>query len=356
MECLAVIPLCVKMDSLEAYNEKKNRLILELKNSPDAVGLDKSSSNLFRSRNQKNTSKINVRYFNQVINIDAENLLAEVEGMTTYEGLVNETLKFDLMPAVVPELKSITIGGAASGVGIESSSFKYGLVHETIQEIDVLLSSGDVITCTKNNKFKDLFFAFPNSYGTFGYALKVKVKLVPVKKYVKLNHILYDNAKDYFKDLDKICGKKEYDFVDGTVFNENEMYITLGKFVDEAAFVSNYKYMGIYYKSIRNIKEDYLTMLDYIWRWDPDWFWCSSHFLVQNPIIRFIFGKFCLKSTFYWKLMSFSRKYKIAETISRVLPKTYSESIIQDVEIPIENCKGFVDFFHKNIDGKQNLY
>ena len=36
------------------------------------------------------------------------------------------------MPAVVPQLKSITLGGAVAGVGIEATSFRYGLVHDTI--------------------------------------------------------------------------------------------------------------------------------------------------------------------------------------------------------------------------------
>jgi len=42
----------------------------------------------------------------------------EVEGMCTYEDLVDATLPFGFMPCVVPELKTITIGGAISGIGL----------------------------------------------------------------------------------------------------------------------------------------------------------------------------------------------------------------------------------------------
>ena len=62
--------------------------------------------------------------------------------MTTYEELADETLKYGLLPTVVPQLKTITIGGAISGIGIESSSFKYGLVHETVEEMEILLGDG----------------------------------------------------------------------------------------------------------------------------------------------------------------------------------------------------------------------
>ena len=70
---------------------------------------------------------------------------ADVEGMTTYEDFVDETLKHGLMPAVVPQLKTITIGGAVAGMGIEATSFHYGLVHETVLEMEILLASGETV-------------------------------------------------------------------------------------------------------------------------------------------------------------------------------------------------------------------
>jgi len=337
---------------LAEYERKKRQLIkefaLKIKDNKK-IRLGKSTSNLFRHR-KRNNSTINVREFNNVINVDAKNLIAEVEGMTTYEELVKDTLKHGVMPTVVPELKSIPIGGALTGVGIESSSFKYGLVHETITETEILLSDGSTAICTADNKHKDLFFGFPNSYGTLGYALKLKVKLIPVKKYVKLTHLKFTNAKDYFNKLQQLCRQKDiFDFVDGSIFNERELYITLGQFVDKAPFVSDYKYMNIYYRSIQKKNIDYLTISDYIWRWDSDWFWCSKHFGAQNMILRFLAGKWLLKSTSYWKIRAWNSKYKIGEKLGKILRSQKRESIVQDVEIPIENCEEFIAFFHKEI-------
>ncbi|MEA3515539.1 MAG: FAD-binding oxidoreductase [Nanoarchaeota archaeon] len=337
---------------LAGYEKKKKQLIeefaLKIKDNKK-VRLGKSTSNLFRHR-KNNHSIINVREFNNVINIDAENLIAEVEGMITYEELVKETLKHGVMPTVVPELKSITLGGAVTGIGIESSSFKYGLVHETITEMEILLSDGSIAICTAENKHKDLFFGFPNSYGTLGYALKLKVRLIPVKKYVQITHLKFAGAKDYFNKLQQLCMQKDlFDFIDGTIFNEHELYITLGKFVDKAPYVSNYKYLNIYYKSIQSKNTDYLTISDYIWRWDSDWFWCSKHFGAQNMILRFLAGKWLLKSTTYWKIRKWNSKYKIGEKLGKILRTQKSESVVQDIEVPIENCEEFVAFFHKEI-------
>ena len=342
------------MESLTSYQQKKAELVKTLQSAGDQkIGLNKSTSNLFRQRQQSGTHKIDVKRFNNVISIDKENMIAEVEGMTTYEALVEETLRQGLLPTVVPELKSITIGGAVSGVGIESSSFKYGLVHETVTGIEVLLGDGRVVVCTPDNEYRDLFYGFPNSYGTFGYILKLKVKLRPVRKFVKLEHHRYNQAEKYFKDLQQFCaaaraGSGSYDFIDGTIFNAGEQYITLGTFVDEAPTVSDYTYRQIYFRSIQEKKIDYLTALHYIWRWDYDWFWCSKHFYMQNPVMRLLFGKFALRSTVYGKISAWSGKFEILGKIQRALGHR-AESVIQDVQIPLENCLAFMEFFHQEI-------
>jgi len=252
-----------------------------------------------------------------------------------------------VMPAVVPQLKSITIGGAVAGVGIEASSFKYGLVHETVLEMEVLLGDGRVVVCTPKNEHKDLFFGLPNSYGSLGYILKLKAKTVPVKKYVRLSHIRHRDADAYFQDLER-CRREKVDFVDGVIFSRDELYLTLGTFVDEVPYTSDYTYKNIYYRSIRNNTTDYLTTHDYIWRWDTDWFWCSRNFLMQNPLVRRLAGKSLLNSVAYTKIMRWNGKWELTRWANRLLG-VHTESVIQDVDIPIKNAPAFVDFFHREI-------
>ena len=337
------------------YQQKKEALSCvfkqKMKDQKPTVSLQKNTSNLFRNRSQRK-NKIDVRSFNQVLYVDRDNLLAEVEGMTTYEDLVNETLKYGCLPTVVPELKSITIGGALSGVGVESSSFRYGLVHETITEFEVLLGDGRVICCKPDNEHKDLFYAFPNSYGTLGYALKVMVRLIPIKKYIKLTHQHFSNPQQYYAELNRLCMINHVQgpiaYIEGSIFDKNDLTITQAEFIDEAPFVNNYHYMKIYYCSIQKKKTDYLTVLDYIWRWDPDWFWCSKFFLMQNPVLRFLLGKFMLKSSVYWKIKRLTHRNLIIKYLVKLFDKP-SESVIQDVGIPIEDAPEFLDFFHNHI-------
>jgi len=304
----------------------------------ERIGLRKSTSNLFRRRSQAGKHFVDVRGFNRVLAIDPRLMTADVEGMITYEALVDETLKHGLLPAVVPQLKTITVGGAVSGLGIESSSFKFGLVHETVEEMEILLGDGRLVTCSCQEN-PDLFFGFPNSYGTLGYALRLTIRLIPAKPYVHLTHTRFTDLESYFARVAKRA-ESGVDYLDGTIFSRGEMYVTEGEFAEHAPPVSDYTYMDIYYRSIQRKAEDWLTAKDYIWRWDTDWFWCSKHFYVQKPGIRRLF-KWALNSRTYQRIMRLSYN---------ILPDSGgTESVIQDVDIPIGKAPEFFDFLLSEI-------
>ena len=170
-------------DALAAHAAKRDSLAQSLKATREEnrgpVALAKETSNLFRDREAGARRRLDVRGFNQVLRISDG--AVEAEGMIPYENLAAACLQRGVMPAVVPQLKTITLGGAVAGVGIESSSHRQGLVHDTMLELDVLLGDGSIVNCSAHNAHSDLFFGFPNSYGTLGYALRVKAKTLPVR-------------------------------------------------------------------------------------------------------------------------------------------------------------------------------
>jgi FAD/FMN-containing dehydrogenase len=325
-------------ETVRSHEEKCARLAAEIavaraRGLP--IGLRKSTSNLFRRRDRAGQVGVDVGGFNRVLKIDRASLTAEVEGMTTYEDLVDATLPHSLLPAVVPQLKTITIGGAISGLGIESSSFRFGLVHETVEEMEILLGDGRIVVCSPRQE-PDLFYGFPNSYGTLGYALRARIRLIPAKRYVHVTHTRFSDPETSFEAVADV----RTDYLDGTIFSGSEIYLTQGVSTDQAPQVSDYTYMDIYYRSIQRKSEDWLTARDYIWRWDTDWFWCSKHFYVQKPAVRF-FARPMLNSRAYQRLMRLSQ---------RLLPDSRgTESVIQDVEIPIENAPEFFRFLMSEI-------
>jgi FAD/FMN-containing dehydrogenase len=291
-----------------------------------------------------------VRAFRDVLAVDAAAGTLDAEGMVTYEDLVDACLERGVMPAVVPQLKTITLGGALAGVGIEASSHRYGLVHDTALELEVLLGDGRIVTCTPKNEYADLFFGFPNSYGTLGYALRVKAKAVPVQPYVRIEHLPFTDAERFFAALGERLRAGDADFVDGTVFSPQRMFLTLGRFAASAPYTSDYTYERIYYRSIAARREDFLTARDFIWRWDTDWFWCSKNLLAQNPLVRRLaYGRKRLGSRTYTKIMRWNSRVGLTKKLER-LAGLHSESVIQDVDIPLERAAEFLAFYAREIN------
>lgn len=332
-----------------SHADKLRRLAEQIAANSGAapIGLAKDTSNLFRDRKPTAKRRLDVRAFDEVLAVNAEERWVEVEGMTPYVKLVDAMLEHGVMPAVVPQLKSITIGGAAAGVGIEATSFRYGLVHETLQELEILLPDGRVVVATPDNEHRDLFYGFPNSYGTLGYALRLKALAVPVKPYVQVTHTRHSDPAAFFAALESACDS-DADFVDGVVFGPNELVLSEARFVDEAPWTSDYTFEKIYYRSLRERDTDTLATRDYIWRWDTDWFWCSKNLGAQNPLVRRLLGRERLNSVFYTKMMRWNSRWGLTRRLDKLLGR-HRESVIQDVDIPIQNARAFLDFFHREI-------
>ena len=178
--------------------------------------------------------------------------------MTTYEDLADATLPHGLMPLVVPQLKTITLGGAVTGLGIESTSLRSGMPHESVLEMQILTGDGRVVVACADNEHSDLFFGFPNSYGTLGYSLALTIELEPVKPYVHLRHFPFTDPKSCTDAIAEIAVTGKYaghraDFVDGTAFSPGELYLTVGAFSDKAPWVSDYTRQKVFYQSQRGL-------------------------------------------------------------------------------------------------------
>ncbi|BBX67938.1 FAD-linked oxidase [Mycolicibacterium psychrotolerans] len=316
------------------------------------VRLAKPTSNLFRVRAKSTAPGLDVSGLTDVISVDPVARTAEVAGMCTYEDLVAATLPHGLAPLVVPQLKTITLGGAVTGLGIESASFRNGLPHESVLEMDILTGTGDVVRASPTEN-PDLFHAFPNSYGTLGYSVRLTIELEPVKPFVALRHVRFHAIDALIEAMDRIIetggfNGERVDYLDGVVFSADESYLCLGVQSATPGPVSDYTGQQIYYRSIQHPsgeKHDRLTIHDYLWRWDTDWFWCSRAFGAQDPRIRRFWPRGLRRSSFYWKLIGYDQRFDIADRIEKRNGRPPRERVVQDVEVPIERTAEFVEWF-----------
>ena len=328
---------------------------------PDAtVRLAKPTSNLFRTRARRDAPGLDTSGLTGVIGVDRANRTADVQGMCSYETLVAATLPHGLSPLVVPQLKTITVGGAVTGLGIESASFRNGLPHESVLEMDILTGTGDIVRATPD-EHADLFRSFPNSYGTLGYSVRLKIELEPVKPFVALRHLRFTCLTELVDAMDRIIETGGFsgdrvDYLDGVVFSADESYLCIGIQSATPGPVSDYTGNNIYYQSIRHHdgeKHDRLTIHDYLWRWDTDWFWCSRAFGAQNPRIRRWWPRRYRRSSFYWKLIGYDQRFDIADRIEarsfRSPGRSLHERVVQDIEVPIARTAEFLEWFLGNV-------
>jgi FAD/FMN-containing dehydrogenase len=203
----------------------------------------------------------------------------------------------------------------------------------------------------------DLFHAFPNSYGTLGYSVRLKIELEPVKPFVALRHLRFTSLPEMVATMDRIVDTggidgSPVDYLDGVVFSADESYLCLGVRTSTPGPVSDYTGQDVYYRSIQHAsgeKHDRLTIHDYLWRWDTDWFWCSRAFGAQNPTIRRFWPRRFRRSSFYWKLIAYDRRFDIADRIEKRNGRPPLERVVQDIEVPIGRTAEFLDWFGENV-------
>ncbi len=318
------------------------------------VRLAKSTSNLFRPRRQVSRQGLDVSGLAGVVSVDPVGRTADVQGMCTYEHLVDATLPYGLVPLVVPQLRTITLGGAVTGLGIESPSFRNGLPHESVLELDVITGAGEHLTVRADNEHAALFSAFPNSYGSLGYATRLRIRLEPVRPHVALRHVRLDGLDALPEIVSKVVATREHngqpvDFLDGVAFSPGEVYLTLASWADEVPATSDYTGQDVYYRSIRERRTDALTAEDYLWRWDTDWFWCSAAFGAQHAAVRRLWPARWRRSDVYHRIVGLENRHRVKARYDGWRGRPPRERVVQDVEVPLERAPDFLRWFDAEV-------
>jgi FAD/FMN-containing dehydrogenase len=330
-----------------AYEDRKRLLVESLSASAGGVSLGKrTSSNLFRYQPRARAgNRVDLSGFNRVLHVDAGRRLLEVEGLATFEAIVDHTLPHGLVPLVTPELKHITVGGAIVGIGIESNCYRHGFVHDGLLEAEVLLPGGRIVTCSAEVE-PELFRALPNSYGTLGYILRARMRLMPALPYVHLRTERFDDLDAYLAAMRAATQRDDLDFVEGIFYSASRLFLTLSRFVDQPPRVDDIVRRNIFYRLVEREPDVYLAAKDYLFRYDPDWFWN----LPETPaysLFRRLAPAAMRNSGFYKRYVDAK-----ARLLARLAPgrREIEEPLIQDWEVPWEHAAELTRFALREVD------
>jgi FAD/FMN-containing dehydrogenase len=273
---------------------------------------------------------IDIGDLNAILHVDPAARTCVAEAGVTFVDLVGETMRHGLVPVVVPELKTITIGGAVSGCSLESTSFKYGGFHDTCLEYEVITATGQVLVCTPENENQLMFQMMHGTFGTLGILSKLTFRLIPAKPFVKVVYEKYRRLSDYMAAIRRHCDAEDVDFMDGIVHRPDELVLSVGTFVAEAPYANHYDWMKIYYLSTRERSEDYLRTEDYLFRYDRG---------VTN-----VHPKSWLGRLFLGKFLDSSQLLRLAEKANGLLPSERPD-VTLDVFIPFSRVSSFLAWY-----------
>lgn len=293
-----------------------------------------------------------------VLEVDTENMTVRCEPMATM-GQVSLTLQpLGLALAIVPELEQLTVGGLVMGTGVETSSHRRGLFQHVCTQYELLLPDNSVVTCSETEN-PDLFYAVPWSYGTLGFLLSATIKVIPAKKYVRLEYHPYTRLPELSTRFTHEASRPDsHMFVEALLYSRHDGVLMTGDMVDEVGADGKYNPIGKWYsewfftqvekhlkrfqKGDKKTAVEYIPLRDYYHRHTRSLFWELQDIIPfgNHPLFRLTFG---------WLMPPEVSLLKLTQpaAVARLYERSH---VIQDMLVPVEHLEDAVQKFHEEFE------
>ncbi|MDJ0899921.1 MAG: FAD-binding protein [Xenococcus sp. MO_188.B8] len=173
---------------------------------------------------------IDLRSLNKIYTIEGIELdLASVwvEAGVTWKELLDETLKHGLMPPVLTDYLSLSVGGTLSVGGIGARSFQYGTQTDNVLELEVVTGKGEVKVCSPKEN-QDLFNSCRAGLGQFGVIAKARIPLIKAPISLFWYHALYSDLGQFLADQIELTSTTPYRFdsVEGFAVPNSKIHLS----------------------------------------------------------------------------------------------------------------------------------
>lgn len=311
----------------------------------------------FRSYKNHST-KIAINLYD-ILELDEAAKTLRVEPMVNMGHISHFLTPKGLTLPVLPEMDDLTVGGLLMGVGIETSSHKFGLFNDSVVAVELVLADGSLVKCSATEN-RDLFDALPWSYGTLGLLVSVTLKLMPCKPFVRIEYhpcLTRSQAVAKFREVSEKDDPS--DFVEGLSFSGETMVVMPAWFAtaEEArnAKTSHINSIGRWYKpwfykyvesflAKSKVTTEYIPLRDYYHRHTKSIFWELEQIIPvgNHPVFRVLLGWAVPPKVSFLKLTQTEALHKLYET----------QHVIQDMLVPMHKLSEALGVF----DAKYNLY
>ncbi|MFW5920859.1 MAG: FAD-binding oxidoreductase [Polyangiales bacterium] len=300
------------------------------------------SSRTSKHKEQLTRIEIDLR---DVLELDERRQIARVEPGVDMGQLTRWLLPRGWVLAVQPEMEDLTAGGLSMGLGMATSSHRFGLLQETVEAFEIVLSDGSLARVTRESD-PELFHALPWSHGTLGFVTAVELRVVPAAPYVRLRYIPCHS-------LDALCTRLRElavaddapDYLEATVFSPTTGVIQCGWLDDAPPDRSRIVPIGRWYEPYfyqhvrtaleRGEREEWVPLRQYLHRHTRGLFWKLRELIpfAEQPLYRALLG---------W--MGAPKVSLLKRTMTEpVRRKLAFRQIAQDLLIPIDETRRAIE-------------
>ncbi|KAK5987776.1 Delta(24)-sterol reductase-like protein [Cladobotryum mycophilum] len=310
------------------------------------------STNSTRPRPGPGHRAVDISALSNVLSVDRGARTALVEPNVPMDRLVEATLCHGLVPPVVMEFPGITAGGGFAGTAGESSSFRYGFFDETINEVEMVLGSGEVVRASRNER-ADLFRGAAGAVGSLGVTTLMELRLIEARKFVQTTYHRTNSVAEAAARIRAETQDPQNDYVDGILFSKDHGVVITGRLTDDkptdrqpqtfSQARDPWFYLHVRDKtkdassssSSSNAVTDYIPLAEYLFRYDRAGFWVGAQGFTYFKYVPF--NKF-----WRWFLDDFMH----TRMLYRALHASGESArfVVQDLALPYESTEEFVDY------------
>ena len=293
---------------------------------------------------------VDLAHFNEVIGVDAAAGVVKAEGMITLRrpGRRDAGARRDAGGGAAVEVDHA--GRRGRGRGHRVVVVPPRPRARTIVALDVLTGDGRIVTCTPDNEHRDLFRGFPEFVRHARLRARghrpARRRSSRSSRWSTSATATPTRASPTSRGIAPTAGSI---FSTAPCSRPTRSTSRSGALPTPPRTPATTRSSASITARSASAREDYLRTRDYLWRWDTDWFWCSKNVGAQHPLLRRLLGRKRLNSITYQRIMRWnSRCGRRAARWDR-LRGVHTESVIQDVDIPLDRAAEFLAFLHADI-------
>ena len=139
-----------------------------------------------------------------------------VEAGATWSDVLAATLQAGLTPPVLPEYLELSVGGTLAVGGVGGTSSMFGMVSDTVTELDVVTGRGEKATCSPVTN-AELFDVVRAGLGQVAVITRASLRCVAAPREVRRFLLFYPTLAAMLHDSRLLAGDDRFDVVKGAL-------------------------------------------------------------------------------------------------------------------------------------------